>query len=74
MKMARNTAMPILMFFPDAWCHGDYIEITDTGAIVYGGSDATLNPRGVGIGTAKIYRQVETIDEVEDSVVVGQKC
>ena len=54
------------------WCHGDYIEITDTGVVVYGRSDATLNPGGVRIGTAEIYRQVETIAEVEDSIVVGQ--
>ncbi len=58
--------------FPNVWHHGDYIEITDTGAVVYGRSDATLNPGGVRIGTAEIYRQVETIAEVEDSVVVGQ--
>ena len=58
--------------YPNVWRHGDYIEITDTGVIVYGRSDATLNPGGVRIGTAEIYRQVETIDEVEDSVVVGQ--
>lgn len=58
--------------YPNVWHHGDYIEITDTGAIVYGRSDATLNPGGVRIGTAEIYRQMETIDEVEDSVVVGQ--
>jgi len=58
--------------YPNVWRHGDYIEITDTGAIVYGRSDATLNPGGVRIGTAEIYRQVETITEVEDSIVVGQ--
>jgi acetoacetyl-CoA synthetase len=58
--------------YPNVWRHGDYIEITDTGAVVYGRSDATLNPGGVRIGTAEIYRQIETIDEVEDSVVVGQ--
>jgi len=58
--------------YPNVWCHGDYIEITDTGVIVYGRSDATLKPAGVRIGTAEIYRQVETIAEVEDSIVVGQ--
>ncbi|MBT9132645.1 MAG: Acetyl-coenzyme A synthetase [Syntrophomonadaceae bacterium] len=58
--------------YPNVWRHGDYVEITDTGAIVYGRSDSTLNPGGVRIGTAEIYRQVETIAEVEDSVVVGQ--
>lgn len=59
--------------YPNVWCHGDYIEITETGgAIIYGRSDATLNPGGVRIGTAEIYRQVESVAEVEDSVVVGQ--
>lgn len=59
--------------FPGIWRHGDYIKITDTGGvIVYGRSDATLNPGGVRIGTAEIYRIVESIDEVADSLVVGQ--
>ena len=59
--------------FPGVWRHGDYIKITDTGGvIVYGRSDATLNPGGVRIGTAEIYRIVESIDEVSDSLVVGQ--
>ena len=50
------------------WSHGDYIEITDSGGvIIYGRSDATLNPGGVRIGTAEIYRQVESIPEVVDS-------
>ena len=56
------------------WTHGDYIKITDNGGIVvYGRSDATLNPGGVRIGTAEIYRIVEEIDEVADSIVVGKK-
>lgn len=60
--------------FPGVWRHGDYIKITETGGvIVYGRSDATLNPGGVRIGTAEIYRIVESIDEVSDSLVVGQK-
>ncbi len=60
-------------FFPGVWRHGDYIEITPRGGvIVYGRSDATLNPGGVRIGTAEIYRQVEALDEVVDSLVVGQ--
>ncbi|MBI2486595.1 MAG: acetoacetate--CoA ligase [Deltaproteobacteria bacterium] len=60
--------------YPGIWTHGDFIEITDTGgAIIYGRSDATLNPGGVRIGTAEIYRQVETFREVSDSIVVGQK-
>ena len=59
--------------FPDCWHHGDFIEITERGGvIVYGRSDATLNPGGVRIGTAEIYRQVETIEEVVDSIVVGR--
>ena len=59
--------------YPDIWRHGDYIEITETGGVViYGRSDATLNPGGVRIGTAEIYRRVEQIDEIEDSLVVGQ--
>ncbi len=60
--------------FLSIWTHGDYIEITDTGgAIIYGRSDATLNPGGVRIGTAEIYREVETLPEIADSIVVGQK-
>lgn len=58
--------------YPDVWTHGDYIEITDTGIIIYGRSDTVLKPGGVRIGTAEIYRQVETLDEVADSIVVGQ--
>ncbi|MEJ5347361.1 MAG: acetoacetate--CoA ligase [Desulfosoma sp.] len=59
--------------FPGVWHHGDFIEITEHGGvIIYGRSDATLNPGGVRIGTAEIYRQVETIPEVLDSLVVGQ--
>jgi acetoacetyl-CoA synthetase len=59
--------------FPGVWCHGDYIELTaNDGVIIYGRSDATLNPGGVRIGTAEIYRQVERLDEVEESLVIGQ--
>lgn len=59
--------------YPGVWRHGDYIETTKNGgAIIYGRSDATLNPGGVRIGTAEIYRQVESIEEVMDSIVVGQ--
>ena len=61
-------------YYPDVWRHGDYIEITESGGvIVYGRSDATLNPGGVRIGTAEIYRVVESMEEVKDSIVVGQK-
>jgi len=60
-------------YFPGMWRHGDYIEITrHGGVIVYGRSDATLNPGGVRIGTSEIYRQVEVIEEIMDSLVVGQ--
>ncbi|MCK5309356.1 MAG: acetoacetate--CoA ligase, partial [Thermoplasmata archaeon] len=59
--------------FPDIWHHGDYILITkEGGIIIYGRSDATLNPGGVRIGTAEIYNVVENMAEVEDSIVVGQ--
>jgi acetoacetyl-CoA synthetase len=60
--------------FPGVWRHGDFIEINDRGGVViYGRSDATLNPGGVRIGTAEIYRQVDLMDEIEDSLVVGQE-
>lgn len=60
--------------FPNVWCHGDFAEITEhNGVIIYGRSDATLNPGGVRIGTADIYNALESIPEVKDSVVVGQK-
>jgi len=59
--------------YPNVWCHGDWSELTARGTmIVYGRSDATLNPGGVRIGTAEIYRVIERIDEVEDSVAIGQ--
>jgi acetoacetyl-CoA synthetase len=59
--------------YPNVWCHGDYCELTARGTmIVYGRSDATLNPGGVRIGTAEIYGQVEKIDAVEESVAIGQ--
>ena len=59
--------------FPGVWCHGDFVELTaHQGMIIHGRSDATLNPGGVRIGTAEIYRQVENIDEVLESVVIGQ--
>jgi len=60
--------------YKDIWRHGDYISISDHGGvIIYGRSDATLNPGGVRIGTSEIYAVVETIEEIEDSVVVGQQ-
>ena len=59
--------------YPNVWRHGDFIEINDRGGVtIYGRSDATLNPGGVRIGTAEIYRQVEQLEEIQDSLVVGQ--
>ena len=59
--------------FPGVWCHGDYVSMTEHGGmIVYGRSDAILNPGGVRIGTAEIYRQVEQLDEVVEGLVIGQ--
>ena len=58
--------------FEGVWTHGDYLEITKNGgAIIYGRSDTTLNPGGVRIGTAEIYRSIENFEEVIDSVVIG---
>jgi acetoacetyl-CoA synthetase len=60
--------------FANIWCHGDYAELTaHDGMIIYGRSDAVLNPGGVRIGTAEIYRQVEAFPEVLESVAVGQQ-
>ena len=60
--------------FPGVWRHGDWAELTDHGGVViYGRSDATLNPGGVRIGTAEIYRQVEQLPEVLESLVIGQQ-
>ncbi len=59
--------------FDNIWCHGDFAERTaHDGFIIYGRSDATLNPGGVRIGTAEIYRQVEKLNEVVESLVIGQ--
>jgi acetoacetyl-CoA synthetase len=59
--------------YPGVWAHGDYAEITKHGGlIVHGRSDAVLNPGGVRIGTAEIYRQVEKLDEVLESIAIGQ--
>ena len=60
--------------YPNVWRHGDWAEITQhDGLVIHGRSDATLNPGGVRIGTAEIYRQVEQLEEVIESVVVGQE-
>ena len=59
--------------YPNIWTHGDYIELTEhDGIVVYGRSDATLNPGGVRIGTAEIYRQVERLEQIEEALVIGQ--
>ena len=60
--------------YPGVWRHGDYVALTEHGGvIIYGRSDAVLNPGGVRIGTAEIYRQVEQIDDVVESLVIGQQ-
>jgi acetoacetyl-CoA synthetase len=59
--------------FPGVWCHGDFCEVTEhQGLIIHGRSDATLNPGGVRIGTAEIYRQVERLQEVVESLAIAQ--
>lgn len=59
--------------FDNIWCHGDFAEVTDHGGIIiYGRSDATLNPGGVRIGTAEIYNQVEQLEEVVEAICIGQ--
>jgi acetoacetyl-CoA synthetase len=59
--------------YPGVWCHGDFAELTEhDGIIIHGRSDAVLNPGGVRIGTAEIYRQVEQLDEIVESLVIGQ--
>jgi acetoacetyl-CoA synthetase len=60
--------------FPNVWAHRDYVEITPAGGvIIYGRSDATLNPGGVRIGTADIYSQIESLPEIVDSLAIGQE-
>lgn len=60
--------------YPNIWHHGDYVRLTAQGGVViYGRSDATLNPGGVRIGTAEIYRHVEQLDEIMESIVIGQE-
>jgi acetoacetyl-CoA synthetase len=59
--------------YPNVWCHGDWCQLTERGTmLVYGRSDATLNPGGVRIGTAEIYHVVERIHEIEEAVAIGQ--
>ena len=60
--------------FPGIWAHGDFAELCASGGmIIHGRSDAVLNPGGVRIGTAEIYRQVEKLDEVVESIAIGQQ-
>src|SRR5262249_35465079 len=60
--------------FPSVWHHGDYVSLTPNhGLVIYGRSDSVLNPGGVRIGTAEIYRPLEAIDSIEASVVVEQR-
>jgi len=60
--------------FDNVWHHGDYVMLTDhNGIVIYGRSDATLNPGGVRIGTAEIYRHVEQLDDIVESIVIGQE-
>ena len=59
--------------YPNVWRHGDWVQWTETGGMVFfGRSDATLNSGGVRIGTAEIYRQVEQLDEIQEAIVIGQ--
>jgi acetoacetyl-CoA synthetase len=60
--------------YPNVWRHGDWATLTEhDGLVIYGRSDATLNPGGIRIGTAEIYRQVEQLPEVIESLVIGQE-
>ncbi len=60
--------------YPGVWAHGDFVEVTGHGGfVIHGRSDTTLNPGGVRIGTAEIYRQVESIEEIEEALAVGQE-
>ena len=60
--------------YPNVWRHGDYVAFTERGGmVIYGRSDAVLNPGGVRIGTAEIYREVERLDEVVEGLVIGQE-
>ena len=72
-RVARSTDAAYFSRFDNVWHHGDFAEWTEHGGIIiHGRSDATLNPGGVRIGTAEIYRQVEQLEEVQESIVIGQ--
>ena len=70
----ESITTPISPAFDNVWCHGDFAEWTEHGGmVIHGRSDATLNPGGVRIGTAEIYAQVETMDEVLEALAIGQQ-
>ena len=76
MMTESDIEKPIFDFYDDieVWRHGDYISISENGGvIVYGRSDATLNPGGVRIGTAEIYRVVSHLNQIEDSVAIARQ-
>ena len=74
MPTRKSTGRAYFARFPNVWHHGDYVELTEhQGLVMHGRSDAVLNPGGVRIGTAEIYRQVEQLDEVVEGLVVGQE-
>ena len=59
--------------YPGIWTHGDYVMVTEHGGLImFGRSDTTLNPGGVRIGTAEIYRRLDAMAEIDDSVIIGQ--
>ena len=73
-RTAAGTTRRISSKYPGVWHHGDYVELTEhDGIVIYGRSDAVLNPGGVRIGTAEIYRQVEQVPEVLEGLVIGQQ-
>ena len=72
-RKRREIPQRLFRPLPNVWHHGDYVRLTGhNGIVIYGRSDATLNPGGVRIGTAEIYRHVEQIEEVVESIVIGQ--
>ena len=73
LKVKSNKLKAYFKKYENIWHHGDYIQKTKNGGyIIYGRSDSTLKPGGVRIGTSEIYRQVESFDEILESIVVGQ--
>ena len=73
-QIKKDIVQPILKDFIGVWTHGDYAERTaQDGFVIHGRSDAVLNPGGVRIGTAEIYRQVETFEEILEALAIGQE-